>query len=1270
MQANGNLQLDQVISGGPGLDAPSGIAVDTVGGNVYVSSLEGTGTTGGGLASFTLVSAAPPQPNTLSINYSAMSELTLTTGVHDDTISQISLATVGNLVVDAGDGNNTVNLTDWANTTSLTTGAGTDSVSIHSSSAQPAITPVNVANNASAVATQSSTLFGHTASDALTGIANALSFTDNLANSFWQDALGATYFLSSISIVFGNSISGTTFPEANSNFHVSVLTNGTETFGQDFFVGSGGQPVGVPLTVNLPNGVYGDTIKIQFLGLNNAGTGYLSLAHVQAFSAPTPGLTVNTGAGADFVNLLNTLPGDNVAINEGTGSDTLQVSGTNISPRSSGFADGGSGSGPPADVYTDALLYDLAGNPSLPATPAIPNGSIKALSSLFGTLDYVSYEAIPGFTPATATAGDYEINEGQSATLHGSVTPAPNSTVQSVLWDLNDDGTFGDTSGQSPTVSWAQLTALGIGTAGKYPIALKVISNNNTVVSFGMLTIDYVRPTVTLNNPATGSVGVPYTIGFSASEVGSEVITGWTVMWPDNTVDTLPSDATTDTHTFTMPVTNQNIVVNVYDSHSTTTVANMAMGAATINQDSSSINPGGPYLIHAGDSLTLIATSSGAPSAFNWDISGTQTYMDATGSVPAPVDGVVTSQVTLAWSDLQKVLTTAGVINDQPQVLQNVAVQVTYPTGNVVSSLTSLEILDTPPTATFSGNDTNVGGTSTVSFANPSDVSAAETRLGFTYSFDFFDDNVFEVLNNSSPNAPVPSNIAAHPGTYTIHGRTTDNAGGFSDYTTTIAVNDVPPTVTVDPDQSVAAGTLVNLGSARFSWPGYSTPGQPETFTASVDWGDGTTTPAELTITPGGPGTPTTGTIAATHTFTPGAAYKVTVSVLDAYGKSGAATFNVTVGEPVLLVSAEPDQTIEEGGFVTLAAALFTDTAAPLAHTATVDWGDGTAPVTLPSSAIGEPGLPGESGTVAASHTYGTDGTFPVTLTVSDGMTGGTSSSTFHVTVNNVVPVVNAGPDQTVGVGNPVSINATFSDPGFMVNGAGETFGTSSATIDWGDGTSTPGVLTSTPGGPGTPTTGTVTGTHMYTTPGDHLVTVTVFDSPSTKGSGTLTVHDASPVVPLVQQAVTGVEGSPANLPPVQFSYPGTSTTFSASIDWGDGAVTQGTISLDPNSPAGTTTGTVAGTHTYGAFGAYNVRVTVSGAGGNSTTIPLQAAIANRTPTTAQLPVQFFVPNQAFTITDSFNDPGFLDTHHISIDWGDGTSTQIDANCASRARRG
>src|SRR5262249_27075461 len=52
-----------------------------------------------------------------------------------------------------------------------------------------------------------------------------------------------------------------------------------------------------------------------------------------------------------------------------------------------------------------------------------------------------------------------------------------------------------------------------------------------------------------------------------------------------------------------------------------------------------------------------------------------------------------------------------------------------------------------------------------------------------------------------------------------------------------------------------------------------------------------------------------------------------------------------------------------------------------------------------------------------------------VTFRVTD-KDGGVGSDTVVVTVNNVAPTANAGPDQTVNEGSTVNLAGTFSDPG------------------------------------------------------------------------------------------------------------------------------------------------------------------------------------------------------------------------------------------------
>jgi hypothetical protein len=137
--------------------------------------------------------------------------------------------------------------------------------------------------------------------------------------------------------------------------------------------------------------------------------------------------------------------------------------------------------------------------------------------------------------------------------------------------------------------------------------------------------------------------------------------------------------------------------------------------------------------------------------------------------------------------------------------------------------------------------------------------------------------------------------------------------------------------------------------------------------------------------------------------------------------------------------------------------------------------------------------------------------------------------------------------------------------------------------INWGDGTSSSG----TP--PQAAQPGAITGTHTYAEEGTYSVTTTwTDDCGSHSSSFSIRVPDA----PLSAQAVavTAIAGTTFTGPTTNFTDadPGaTSSDYVASIDWGDGTTSAGTI---VTSASGFT---VNGTHTYKSAGAYPMKVSI-----------------------------------------------------------------------------
>jgi len=151
------------------------------------------------------------------------------------------------------------------------------------------------------------------------------------------------------------------------------------------------------------------------------------------------------------------------------------------------------------------------------------------------------------------------------------------------------------------------------------------------------------------------------------------------------------------------------------------------------------------------------------------------------------------------------------------------------------------------------------------------------------------------------------------------------------------------------------------------------------------------------------------------------------------------------------------------------------------------------------------------------------------------------------------------------------------------------------ATIAWGDGSSSPGTISGPIGGPFT-----VTGTHNYAEEGTSEVTVYVtdVDDPTNRATVTSTVNvsDAtlSASCAALANSLTSYDGTTANFTDADPS--GTESDHTATIAWGDGSSSPGTVSGPDGGPF-----TVSGAHSYVSTGNFNITTTVNDAGGSST---------------------------------------------------------------------
>jgi PKD repeat protein len=224
-------------------------------------------------------------------------------------------------------------------------------------------------------------------------------------------------------------------------------------------------------------------------------------------------------------------------------------------------------------------------------------------------------------------------------------------------------------------------------------------------------------------------------------------------------------------------------------------------------------------------------------------------------------------------------------------------------------------------------------------------------------------------------------------------------------------------------------------------------------------------------------------------TFDDNGSFTVGLKVTDDYGESDTDTAEVSVYNVAPVVDAGNPKTASEGETVAFTGN-FTDPGTGDTHTFTWDFGDGGDPV---------------SGTLTPSHIYADDGAYTATLEVTDD-DGGTSTDDVSVAIGNLPPVVDVMPNQTINLGDSVSVHAGFSDPGIV--------DIHTATIFWGDGSSGPGTVTESNG------SGNVTGSHEYTWPGSYVVLVEVSDYDGGVGSGNFTC-DVFPVLEVMLETLS-----------------------------------------------------------------------------------------------------------------------------------------------------
>jgi 6-phosphogluconolactonase (cycloisomerase 2 family) len=416
---------------------------------------------------------------------------------------------------------------------------------------------------------------------------------------------------------------------------------------------------------------------------------------------------------------------------------------------------------------------------------------------------------------------------------------------------------------------------------------------------------------------------------------------------------------------------------------------------------------------------------------------------------------------------------------------------------------------------------------------------------------------------------------------------------------------------------------------------------QPGDFTATIQWGDGKSSPGQISGSNG------EFAISGQHTFADEGHYAASVTVYHGSDTPVVVTDAVTVSDPAVIGAGGftlHDVKTLDSGLETVAT--FTDPGGAEGvdhYAATIAWGDG-------STSSGTISVNYGVFAVQGTHTYQAEGNYGVSVTLAH-------DAAPSVTVQDSAIVTNPAVVATGGFNitdvktqdSGLQTVATFTDPG-----GAETLPTYSATIVWGDGTTSPGVIAL------NGAVFKVQGHHTYSAEGTYCVAVNISH---TAAPTTQVLDNAQVTNPAVNATggftISAIEGVASTVQTVAtFADPGGAeplTSYSALIAWGDGTASPGTITRSNG------LFTVTGSHDYVQAGKYPVTTTINHTLAPASTAVSQAAVAFATPMVFPITGNASaLPGQPVSLTAAFIDSGVTNSHTAVFDWGDAATGQHD----------
>jgi hypothetical protein len=445
-------------------------------------------------------------------------------------------------------------------------------------------------------------------------------------------------------------------------------------------------------------------------------------------------------------------------------------------------------------------------------TSATPNTTPRQIRFVLndGTLDSPVVTTTVNFhanqPPIASAGGPYSVAEGGGITLDGTSSSDPDGSISTYEWDFNYNGTTFNVAATGSSPPFSSGSADG---PSSRTVALRVTDNEGaSTIGTAMLSLTNTAPTATLSNNGPVNEGSAVTVSFSnpSDPSSADTAAGFHYSFalsPSGLASSYAGAATSSTASFPFDDNGTYTVFSrIFDEddgftdYSTTVTVDNAPASATFANN-------GP--VNETSTVTVSFTNPSDPSSA--DTAAGFRY------------SIATSAADLAGSYNEAGAATSATFTYDDNGSYTVYGRIFDKDNGSTDYQTTVVVNDVSPTATLSNNGpVNEASAVTVSFSNPSDPSTADTAAGFHYSFALTTANL--ASNYAAAGSATSSSFTLDDnGAYTVYGRIFDKDNGYTDYQTTVVVNNVAPAAALSNNGPVNEASAAPVSFSNSSDP-------------------------------------------------------------------------------------------------------------------------------------------------------------------------------------------------------------------------------------------------------------------------------------------------------------------------------------------------------------------------------------------------------------------------------------------------------------------